>query len=118
VVDNGLVNAASISASKDMGRKFENAVYGEIRRKTRQIWYFSDGNSECDFIYKIRDNYHALQICYELNGDNQDREINGLLAALKFFSLSKGVILTLGQKDKIFINGYKIDVIPAFSFKL
>ncbi len=27
VVDNGLVNVASVSASKDLGRKFENAVY-------------------------------------------------------------------------------------------
>jgi len=118
VVDNGLVNAASISASKDMGRKFENAVYGDLRRTTKQIWYFSDGNSECDFIYKLKDNYHAIQVCYEMNGDNQDREINGLLAALKFFRINKGIILTLGQTDKILINGFKIDVIPAHSFKM
>jgi len=118
VVDNGLVNAASISASKDMGRKFENAVFGDIRRTTKQIWYFSDGNSECDFIYRLKENYHAIQVCYEINGDNQDREINGLLAALKFFRINKGIILTLGQTDKILFNGYKIDVIPAYSFKM
>ena len=118
VVDNGLVNAASISASKDMGRKFENAVFGDIRRTTKQIWYFSDGNSECDFIYKFKDAYHAIQVCYEMNGDNQDREINGLLAALKFFNLSEGIILTLGQKDKILIDKYKIDVIPACNFEI
>lgn len=35
VVNNGLVNVASISASKDMGRKFENAVYRSLRRKTK-----------------------------------------------------------------------------------
>jgi predicted AAA+ superfamily ATPase len=118
VVDNGLVNVASISASKDMGRKFENAVYWSIRRKTKNIWYFSDGNSECDFIYKLDDDYLAIQVCYEMNGDNQEREINGLLAALKFFNLSEGIILTVDQTDKILIDGYKINVVPAYQFDL
>lgn len=118
VVDNGLVNVASISASKDIGRKFENAVYWSIRRKTKNIWYFSDGTSECDFIYKLDDDYFAIQVCYEMNGDNQEREINGLLAALKFFNLSRGIILTVDQTDKILINGYEIDVIPAYKFDL
>lgn len=118
VVDNGLVNVASISASKDMGRKFENAVYWSIRRKTKNIWYFSDGNSECDFIYKLDDDYFAIQVCYEMNGDNQEKEINGLLAALKFFNLSEGIILTVDQTDKILINGYKINVVPAYRFDL
>jgi len=118
VVDNGLVNVASISASKDMGRKFENAVYWSIRRKTKNIWYYSDGNSECDFIYKLDDDYFAIQVCYEMNGDNQEREINGLLVALKFFNLTEGIILTVDQTDKILIDGYKITVVPAYQFDL
>ncbi len=118
VVDNGLVNVASISASKDTGRKFENAVYWSIRRKTKNIWYYSDGYSECNFIYKLDDDYFAIQVCYEMNGDNQEREINGLLAALKFFNLSEGIILTVDQTDKILIDGYKINVVPAYQFDL
>jgi predicted AAA+ superfamily ATPase len=116
VVDNGLVNIASISASKDIGRKFENAVYWSIRRKTKNIWYFSDGNFECDFIYKLNEEYFAIQVCYEINRDNQDREINGLLAALRFFNLKEGKILTIDQTDKILIDGRTINMIPAFEF--
>ena len=118
VVDNGLVNVASISASKDMGRKFENAVYWMIRRKTKDIWYFSENNAECDFIYKLDDNYFAIQVCYEMNGDNQEREIKGLLAALKFFNLIEGHILTVDQTDKILIEGNTINVVPAYQFEL
>lgn len=117
VVDNGLVNVASVSASKDLGRKFENAVYWSIRRKTKKIWYYSDGNSECDFICRIDENYFAIQVCYDLNGDNQEREIGGLVAALQFFNLTKGVILTIDQTDKIFKDGYTIHVVPAYKFK-
>ncbi len=118
VVDNGLVNVASISASKDMGRKFENAVYWNIRRKTKNIWYFSESHSECDFIYKINDDFFAIQVCYEINGDNQEREINGLLVALKFFNLREGVILTIDQTDTILLDGYKINVVPAYQFNM
>jgi len=114
VVDNGLVNVASVSASKDMGRKFENAVYWVIRRKTKKIWYFSDGNSECDFIFQMNEEYHAIQVCHEFNRDNQEREISGLLAALRFFNLSEGIILTIDQTDKILIDGITIHVLPAF----
>ncbi|MFO7925017.1 MAG: ATP-binding protein [Bacteroidales bacterium] len=118
VVDNGLINVASISASKDMGRKFENAVYWSIRRKTKNIWYFSDGNSECDFIFQKNENYSAIQVCYELNGDNQEREINGLIAALKFFNMRVGIILTIDQTDKILKDGYIINVVPAYKFDI
>jgi predicted AAA+ superfamily ATPase len=117
VVDNGLVNVASVSASKDLGRKFENAVYWSIRRKTRKIWYFSDGHSECDFIYQPNDDYFAIQVCYDLNGDNQEREVNGMIAALKYFDLREGILLTMDQEDKIVQDGYTIHVKPAYTFE-
>lgn len=118
VVDNGLINVASIAASKDLGRKFENSVYWMIRRKTKNIWYFSDGNSECDFIFKTADDYCAIQVCYDMNSDNQEREIKGLLSALKFFKLKEGVLLTIDQTDKILLDGYCINVRPAYNFIL
>ena len=116
VVDNGLVNVASISASKDLGRKFENTIYWSIRRKTKSIWYFSDGTTECDFIYKLNEKYFAVQVCYEMNADNQEREINGLMSALRSFQLSEGKIITINQTDKILIGDHKINVIPAYNF--
>ncbi len=62
--------------------------------------------------------YFAIQVCYEINGDNQEREINGLLAAIKFFNLTEGIFLTVDQTDKILIDGYKITVVPAYQFDL
>ena len=116
VVDNGLIKVASVSASKDIGRKFENTIYWSFRKSTKNIWYYSDGNSECDFIVKKEETYSAFQVCCELNGDNQEREINGLLAAMRFFSLSTGTILTLDQSDKMIIDGLKINVVPAWEY--
>jgi len=117
IVDNGLINVSSISASKDLGRKFENTIYWNIRKLTKSIWYFADNESECDFVYKINETYHAIQVCYELHNDNQEREIKGILSAMKYFNLQEGVIITLDQSDLIIIDSHKIKVIPAFKFE-
>jgi len=117
IVDNGLINVSSISSSKDLGRKFENTIYWDIRKLTKSIWYFADNESECDFVFKLNDAYFAIQVCYELHNDNQEREIKGILSAMKYFNLKEGVILTLNQSDLISIDSYKIKVIPAFKFE-
>lgn len=118
IVDNGLISVSSISASKDIGRKLENTIYWDIRRKTKSVWYFSVNQLECDFVYKLNDAYFALQVCYELHHDNQEREINGVLAALKFFNLKEGTIVTLSQSDIISVDSYIIKVIPAYQFQI
>jgi len=118
IVDNGLINVSSISASNDLGRKFENTIYWDIRKLTKSIWYFSDNQSECDFVYKINETYFTIQVCYELHHDNQEREIKGILSAMQYFNLTEGVILTLNQTDLINIDSYKIKVIPAYQFDL
>ncbi len=117
-IDNGLIKVTSLSASRDVGRKFENAIYWAIRQKTRHIWYFSDGHSQCDFIYKIDETYAAVQVCFQLNDDNQEREIKGLLSALHFFELSHGLIITIEQKDQIISHGCTIDVVAAYEFEV
>jgi hypothetical protein len=58
----------------------------------------------------------AIQPRYEMNGNNREREINGLLAALKSFNLSEGIILTIDQTDKILTDGFKINVVSAYKF--
>lgn len=51
-----------------------------------------------------------------MNGDNQEREINGLISALRFFNLREGVIITISQTDKVLVDGYSIQVIPIYEF--
>ena len=74
--------------------------------------------SEWDLGYKLKDDFSAIQVCFEINGDNQARENNRLLASFKFFNLNEGVILTIDQTDLILIDGYKIEVIPAYKYQI
>ncbi|HEX7583529.1 MAG TPA: ATP-binding protein [Prolixibacteraceae bacterium] len=115
-IDNGMVNANSLSFSKDTGRLLENAVFLHLRRIYSSIFYFRE-KGECDFVvFKNDQSVILLQVCLEVHGENKDREINGLVEALEFFKLSEGTIVTLNQTDTLVVNSKKINLIPGNIF--
>src|SRR3989338_10639574 len=84
-IDNGFSSNNSASFSKDYGKMLENLVFLNLRKKYKDIFYFQEKN-ECDFVIKEKDKItKAIQVCFDLNEDNKDREINGLLEALYNF---------------------------------
>lgn len=117
-IDNGLSSINSASFSEDKGRMLENLVFLTLRRKNQEIFYFQE-TGECDFLIrkgiKIID---AIQVCYELNKGNQDREINGLVEAMNKFKLEEGLILTYNQEDNFTIKDRIIKVIPVWKWLL
>jgi len=115
-IDLGLVNAVAFSFSDNNGRKLENMVFLHLRAKFNEIFYFKD-KGECDFIVKEDSGMMtAIQVCYQINDENFDREFNGLLAAMSFFDLPEGVIVTLNQTDEFNKNGKKIRLIPVYEY--
>jgi len=115
-IDTGLVNALSVSKTDDLGRKLENLVYLHLRKEFREIYYF-DNNGECDFVaFKNEHPIELVQVCYALTPDNLTREINGLLAAMKFFNLQKATIVTFSDNDRIVEGNFDIEVVPAFVY--
>lgn len=115
-IDNGLINANSLSFSSDKGRMLENAVYIFFRSKGIKMYYFKE-KKECDFVLFNQDKCVAVvQVCYEIHSDNKERELSGLFEAMTFFNLETGCIITQNQKDTIEINTKKIQLIPAFEY--
>ncbi len=112
-IDLGMVHCVSTNLTEDLGRKLENMIFLNLRTKYKEIFYF-DMQGECDFVC-LKNNKIAecIQVCYELNPDNLDREILGLTKALNHFNLAKGKIITLNQHDSFEKNGIQIEVIPA-----
>lgn len=116
-IDNGFIKNISLSVNKDLGRLFENAVFAKIRRETKNIWYYSENNFECDFLYGssvIPEK--AIQVCYELTNENREREVKGITETMKKFPNIQGFIVTLNQKDKISYDGKIVEVISAMEF--
>ena len=115
-IDNGLINANSLSFSQDNGRILENAVYIHLRNMGTKMYYFKEKN-ECDFVLFDKEKCTtALQVCYEINADNKTRELDGLLEAMQFFNLEEGLIITQNQKDTIKTKNKTIYLIPAFEY--
>jgi len=117
-IDNGFSNINSASFSKDNGKMLENLVFLALRRKYKDIFYFQE-KKECDFVIKEKEKItHAIQVCYNLNEENKDREINGLLEALKEFKIKEGLILTYKQDDEFKIEDKTIKVLPVWKWLL
>jgi len=115
-IDLGLVNVISNTLTEDVGRKLENLVFLHLRRKYTELYYF-DEKGECDFVVmKNGAVVELVQVCYELTPDNVQRELNGLIKAMRFFKQQKARIVTFSNSDHIEEDGYKIDVIPAYAY--
>jgi len=115
-IDNGFSFNNSASFSKDDGKMLENIVFLGLRRNFKEVFYFKE-TGECDFVIKEKDKITcAIQVCFDLNEENKDREVNGLVAALKRFNLKEGLILTHNQKDEFFAENKKITVKPVWQW--
>ena len=116
-IDTGMIQSVTLSSNADMGRMLENAVFIELRRRTKNIWYYSESSFECDFLYghdSVPEN--AVQVCSELTSENREREVRGLVETCRKFPGVKPLIVTFNQKDKISYDGMIIEAIPAVEF--
>jgi predicted AAA+ superfamily ATPase len=112
-IDPAFAKANSISFSQDLGRRLENFVYLKLRRDYKEIYYFKNKSSECDFLLKENEKVTGLvQVCWELDNDNQQRELNGLKNAMAETNAGKGIIITSNQED--ILDG--IPLIPAWKW--
>jgi hypothetical protein len=115
-IDNGFSYTNSASFSKDKGKMLENLVFLELKRNFKDIFYFQE-DYECDFLIKEREKIiNAIQVCFDLNEENKDREINGLRKAIEKFNLKEGLILTMNYEDEFNIDNKKIKIIPVWKW--
>ncbi|MCF7871494.1 ATP-binding protein [Candidatus Woesearchaeota archaeon] len=113
-VDNGFITQTSLQFSKNLGRLLENLVFVELKRRGYEIFFHKE-KYECDFIIK-KNNLSAIQVCYELNLDNQQRELNGLVEGMKKIKATEGIIITRHQDDFFEIDDMKIKVVSIMDW--
>jgi uncharacterized protein len=115
-IDQGLVFSTSSSGSPDRGRLLETTVFLHLKRTGAEVWYFK-GKKECDFITRTgKTDYHAFQVCLDVNEQNQHREFSGLLEAMEELKLQHGTILTMNQSDTVLVERKVIHLIPTWKW--
>ncbi|GHV90887.1 hypothetical protein AGMMS50268_13900 [Spirochaetia bacterium] len=117
VADPGIIKTGTASFTGNQGGLLENFVFTGLRPYTRDLFYFANEEGECDFIVNPHGKRPCcVQVTLELTADNEGREVQGLLAALKFFDLDGGIILTRNTEDLILEQGKRIKVVPAWKY--
>ncbi len=111
-IDNGFIKINSVSFNEDNGRLFENMVFLQLRRQTTEIYYFSEKN-ECDFVVFQQGKIKGLyQVCWQLDQNNMNREISGLIEAMDYFNQPTASIITQNQSDTFVIGEKTITAQP------
>lgn len=115
-IDPGLYNAVSFRFSENIGRIFENVVYLALRRKGEDVFYWK-GKGEVDFLVRKGTKIDRLiNVCWELNKNNEKREFSSLCEAMEQFSLADAQIIVSGYDDQVNIKGKKIKIINFFTW--
>lgn len=115
-IDNGILTTKGFNFSENNGRLLENLVFLKLKQEDKEIYYYKD-NYECDFLIKEKSKItKALQVCYDLNEGNKERETKGLIDAMNKFKLKEGIIITFDQEQ--IIKEHNIKVIPVWKWLL
>lgn len=118
-IDNAIVDNVGFAFSENKGYMLENAVFVELQRRGKTVFFHSD-NNECDFLVQERNKIvDAYQVSIFLDNDsNRKREIDGLLAAMERYDLPEGYIITMEQNEEMVVRERNIHVVAAWQWLL
>jgi len=118
IVDPAFSEFKGFNFSMNLGKILENIVFVELKRRNKEIYYFSRKN-ECDFVIKEGNKIlEVIQVCHQINDSNKEREIKGLIEAMREFKIKEGVILTFEDEDEFKYEEFKIKVKPVWKWLL
>jgi uncharacterized protein len=104
--------------SENSGRILENMVFIELIRRGKEVYYHAK-KFECDFLVKDGlDISEAIQVVYQLNESNREREYRGLLEAMQTYSIKRGVLITLNDDKNTDLYDQGIEIIPVWKWLL
>ncbi len=116
--DNGFMSVVGFHFSEDKGKLLENLTAIELIKNEDEVYYHAD-KKECDFVIKTKRTItQAIQVSYDLTENNKEREINGLVDALKKYNLKNGLVLTLDEENTFNHKGFMIEIKPFWKWLL
>lgn len=117
-IDNSFLNLVSFETTENLGRKLENIVFVELKRRNYTVHYHRE-KFECDFVLSLKNKVvSVIQVCYQLDDENIEREINGIAEAAVLHNLKEGFILSMDQEEERSVNGIRIPVLPVWKWLL
>lgn len=117
-IDPAFAHRLGFNFSENKGRILENVVFLELLRRGKEVYYHS-GKKECDFLVKNGlDIVGAIQVVFQVNSINQERECRGLQEAMHTYSLKEGLMLYLNMEESFHPDSPGIKMIPVWKWLL
>ncbi|MDR0572482.1 MAG: ATP-binding protein [Tannerella sp.] len=110
--DNGLINALSYKFMDNKAKLMENFVLTELCKQGWDEITFGNRNGECDFVMKKDTDYQAIQVCYELTPENEEREYKGFTVVDGQIKLQRKTVITYNQSRQV----DDMEVIPVWKY--
>lgn len=124
-IDPGIVYAASRANQQDVGKRFETAVYLELRRRMRAsapnrsppTLHLGPGDrrwTSSSAMLSPPSPYALIQVTASLASPRtREREVDSLVAAMEATGIKEGTIVTLREEERIETEAGPIEVVPA-----
>ncbi len=113
--DCGIINTAGFRFSENIGRLYENAVFLQLKKQGKEIYYHK-GRNECDYlVMEERKIKQAIQVSYTID-PGREREIKGLMEAMNEHDLAEGIILTDDYEETHEKDGKTITFRPLWKW--
>lgn len=109
-IDTGLAEAIGFTFSANTGKMLENLVFLGLRRKTKEIYYYTTpAGYEVDFY--LPESSQLIQVAQNLdNPATRERETRALVEAMRALKISHAMILTETNAPEITENGLTIEI--------
>ena len=122
-VDVGLSRV--VSHEEDRGFRLENLVFLELKRRElhdprAELHYWrSRRGEEVDFVM-VRGNVceEAVQVTWEITGENLRRELNPLVKCRRDFGCRRALVVTYDQEEVLKVEGLEVRAVPAYKWML
>lgn len=117
-IDQGFANRLGFNFSKNKGRLLENVVFLELHRRGKEVFYYSD-KFECDFLIReALEIVEAIQVVYQLEASNFEREFRGLTEAMSAYNIKRGLLITYDADNSITTEKDGVEIIPIWKWLL
>lgn len=119
-IDTGLRQANAFYHSLDIGKLVENLCCIELLRRGHNLFYHQ-GDYEVDFLIENLGRITgAINVCYDdLNQTSTyEREVEGMLEALRSYGLDQGTIVTKSLDLQEQIDSRQINFVPCWKWHL
>lgn len=119
-IDNAFLSLSS-KFLKNRGRLYENLVFIELKRRSKELYYWlSKQKEEVDFVvFDGMKTKQLIQVCYDISDlDTKKRETRALLKAGKELKCSNLLIITEDKEGKEKVKGKTIKYIPLWKWLL